>query len=62
MHAAGNNNSPEYITEILVGYSSLQKRAALRSFISGGYVVPRSKTREPSVWLDTQRVTNCLWS
>ena len=44
MHAIANNNSPEYITEILVRNSSLQERAALRSFISGGYVVPRSKT------------------
>ena len=44
MRAAANNNSPEYITEILVRNSSLQERAALRSFISGGYVVPRSKT------------------
>ena len=38
------NNIPEYITEIFVRNTSLQQRAALRSFISGGYVVPRSKT------------------
>ena len=43
MHAAANNNSTEYIAEILVRNSSLQERAALRSFTSGGYVVPRSK-------------------
>ena len=35
---------PEYITEIIFRNSSLQERAALRSFISGGYVVSRSKT------------------
>ena len=29
MHAAANNNSPEYITNILVRNSSLQNRAAL---------------------------------
>ena len=44
MHATANNNSPEHITEILVRNSSLQERAALRSFISGSYVVPRPKT------------------
>ena len=44
MRAAANNNSPKYITEIPVHNSSLQERAALRSFTSGGYVVPRSKT------------------
>ena len=43
-HAAANNNSPEYVTDILVLNSSLQERAALRSFTSGSYVVPRSKT------------------
>ena len=59
MHAAANNNSPEYITETLVHYSLLQECAALRSFISGGYVIPRSKTEfskrafwvaGPTVW------------
>ena len=44
MYAAANNNSPKYIIEILVRNSSLQERASLRSFISGGYVVPQSKT------------------
>ena len=44
MHAAANNKSPEYITEILVRNSSLQERAALQSFTLGGYVVPWSKT------------------
>ena len=59
MHAAGNNNSLEYITEVLVRNSSLQERTALRSFTSGDYVVPRSKTEfgqrafcvaEPTAW------------
>ena len=44
MHAVANIDSPEYSTEILDRNSSLRERAALRSFISGGYVVPRSKT------------------
>ena len=44
MHAAANNNIPEYITEIHVRNSSLQECVALRSFISDGYILPRSKT------------------
>ena len=59
MHAAANNNNPEYITKILVRNSLLQERAELRSFTSGDYVVPRSKTEfgkrafcvaEPTTW------------
>ena len=62
MHAAANKNSPEYITDILVRNSLLKKRAELRSFIWGGYVLPWSKTEfgkraicvaGPTVWRST---------
>ena len=44
MTAAGNNNIPEYVTDIHVPNSSLQERVALPSLISDDYNLPRSKT------------------
>ena len=44
VHSSVNGCSPEYITDVLVPMSSLQGRATLRSFTSGSFDVPRTRT------------------
>ena len=59
MHTAVNNRSPTYITDTLVPTSSLLHRERLRSHESGGFEVPRVRTKfgrwafsiaGPTVW------------
>ena len=58
MHAAANNNSTEYITELLVRNSLQHYHHSLQA-VTSYHDQRQSSAREPSVWLDPQRGTNC---
>ena len=44
VHSSVNGCSPEYITDVLIPMSSLQRRVTPRSSTSGSFDVPRTRT------------------